>query len=92
MGTSYTVMKSGNSAVVALPSTWRMSANVAIGDKLEVVYQDFETITYRKRDSGRRKQLEAFHRLLSLVDEVPGVPWEDDSKESDRALLDERYV
>lgn len=83
--------KNGNSAAVTLPAEWRRREHVQVGDTVEVHYEyDGRLyITAKKKGGNKRRQL--FDELMSAVDEVPSVPWEDDSPEADRAILAERY-
>lgn len=90
--TTCTVVRNGNSEMVTLPATWRKSAGVKAGDKLVVTHTDTNTITFAKADENRSRQIEAFDRLIKHIEDAPVVPWDDDSKESDRTLLENRYV
>lgn len=85
------VIRSGNSAVVVLPSDWRKKSGVSVGDELVVTTNEDGTISFSKVvDNSEKIALLKNLRELSL--NMPRIPWEDDSKEADRALLEARYV
>lgn len=93
MDVTLTVMRSGNSAVVALPAAWRHARGVEIGSKLSATFSDNGALTLDKppdADAAQRKR--AFERMAAAIDSAPSVPWDDDSREADRALAAERYL
>lgn len=86
------VMKCGNSLVVALPKAWRELNEVKQGDYLEFSASDNEeAISFKKAASTNDEKKAAFKSLMAIVDRQPDIPWEDDSRESVRALIGERY-
>lgn len=91
MEKTLTVMQSGNSAVIALPAEWRRERGIRVGDRLTASYSANGPLTVVKRDDARDSRLKAFERLMDLADSVAGEPWEDDSREADRALVGRRY-
>ncbi len=85
------VIKSGNSAVVVLPSEWRKRCGVEVGDELVVTPNDDGTISFSKKLDNSR-QLAALMAIKELSESLPKVPWADESREGMRAILEERYV
>lgn len=85
------VIKSGNSAVVVLPSEWRKKCGVSIGDELVVMAHDDGTISFAKK-LDTSKQVAAVLAIGELCAQQPKIPWEDESKEGTRVILAERYV
>ncbi len=85
------VIKSGNSAVVVLPSDWRKKCGVNVGDELIVTANDDGTISFAKR-LDTSKQVAAVLAIGEMCAQQPKIPWTDESKEGTRAILAERYV
>lgn len=86
------VCKNGNSAAVTLPAEWRRQAHVEVGDTVEVYYEYNGPlyIAAKKPQHDTRRQL--FAELMKDVEHMPRVPWDDDSSQADRDLLEKRYV
>ena len=85
------VIKSGNSAVVVLPSEWRKKCGVNVGDELEVMANDDGTISFAKK-LDMSKQVAAVLAIGEMCARSPKTVWDDESKEGTRAILAERYV
>lgn len=86
------VMRCGNSLVVALPKAWRDLNEVKQGDYLEFDVSDKKAaISFKKAADANDERKAAFESLMAIVDRQPDIPWEDDSRESVRALIGERY-
>ena len=86
-----TVSKVGNGRAVFIPAGITDEA-FAIGSRVEIEYVGEGTLVIRSTNDERRRRREALGRLLSLVEEQLVVPWEDDSREADRALVGSRYA
>ena len=86
-----TVSKVGNSRAVFIPAGISDEA-FAIGSKVEIEYVGEGTLVVRAMGDDRKRRREALGRLLGLVDEQPVIPWEDDSRAADRALVGGRYA
>ena len=86
-----TVSKVGNGRAVFIPAGITDEA-FAIGSRVEIEYVGEGTLVIRSTNDERRRRREALGRLLSLVEEQLVVPWEDDSREADRALVGGRYA
>lgn len=86
-----TVSKVGNNRAVFIPASITDEA-FAIGSKVEIEYVGEGTLVIRATNDERRLRREALGRLLGLVEEQLVVPWEDDSREADRALAGGRYA
>lgn len=85
------VMKCGNSLVVALPKPWRDRNGVHQGDYLEFDSTDDGAISFTKITNEAAKKRAAFDSLMGFVDRQAMTPWVDDSRESLRTTVGERY-
>lgn len=85
-----TISKVGNGRAVFIPASISDEA-FALGSKVEIEYVGEGTLVLRATEDGRGRR-EAMGRLLELVASQPDVPWEDDSRAADRALVGARYA
>lgn len=92
MPTLATVTKTGNSAAIVLPAELRKANGIHIGDQIELSARPDGIIELKKIKEKRNRQ-QAFEEAIAFFDSVECKPWPGDcSKESDRALMGERYV
>lgn len=85
-----TVSRVGNGRAVFIPSSLAVPG-FDVGDKVDIEASG-DTIVIRPRSAPARHRLEALDQLTSFADALPDAPWDDDSREADRALAGERYV
>ena len=85
-----TVSKVGNGRAVFIPAGIDDDA-FAIGSKVSIEYEG-EGVIVLRGEKAANQGLEALARLEDLVSSQEVVPWEDDSREADRALLGDRYA
>ncbi len=85
-----TVSKVGNSRAVFIPAGIDDDAFV-IGSKVSIEYEGEGVIVLRGQKAASQG-LEALARLEALVLSQESVPWENDSREADRALIEDRYA
>lgn len=89
------VMKSGNSAVVALPSAFRKRNGIEVGDHVEIAYPAEDTMVIRPVGAAAASRRAALEQLLALVQQQDGsqgpTPYRD-GREGIRDVLEGRYV
>ena len=89
------VMKSGNSAVIALPSAFRRQCGIEVGDRVAIEYPDETTMIVRPLAAVQQSREDALVELLALVDAQPAaaqaLPYAD-GREGVRDVLEERYA
>lgn len=85
------VMRCGNSLVVALPKAWREANGVELGDYLEYDPLAGKEISFSKPRPSKGGRREALRALMGIAARQPDIPWEDDSREADKARAGERY-
>lgn len=80
-----TVSKIGNSRGVVLPVSV-VGDDFAVGTHVEIERLATGEVLLRSIEDTRRERSSALERLESFLATQPHVPWDDDSRESDRAL------
>lgn len=85
-----TVTRVGNSRAVVIPASIDDDM-FALGSKVEVKHVGHGVIVIRAQDDDRSRRLAALDDLEAFAREQAEVPWPDDSREADRALIEARY-
>lgn len=88
------VMKSGNSAVITLPSTFRKRTGIEIGDKVSVEYPDETSMLVKPVETRREEREAAARELFEFAESMRGKSAGSyaDGKEGIRDVLEKRYV
>lgn len=86
------VCKNGNSAAVTLPADWRKKAHVEIGDTVTIHYEYDGMLYIEAKKRGTKAKARILDELVRNIEKAPSVPWENDTPEADRSLLEERYA
>lgn len=85
-----TISKVGNSRAVFIPVSIRDEA-FSVGSKVSIEYVGEGTLVVRSERNKRDSRRQAFDELMALVADQPEMPWEDDSRAADRALVGLRH-
>lgn len=86
-----TVSRVGNSRAVFIPTSIE-DDGFSLGSKVQIEHVAPGIIVVRATQPERDRRLRALSQLEGFANSQPDVPWEDDSREADRALMGQRYV
>lgn len=87
---SATISKVGNSRAIFIPVSICDEAFL-VGNKVSIEYVGEGTLVIRAERSGKESRRQAFEQLMTLVADQSELPWEDDSRAADRALVGTRH-